>query len=222
MPGTWQTRQVPPTSQVGPPRRLHSEPRVYLLKQVFGAHYSQESSATGVGGRRPRDAHLTTQCSVTALTGSPGMPGCGDHHRLSTCSTAPPRARHGRTRGSAGTRQGEEACPCGPGQGPSAMWATAVRLDGPFPWSGHSVPWVFLHPESSSGPKPLPARCGLVPGEEPTPKGSRATRQATAEGWSSFSGPRFPHLSNGDNKPGWDEFLKQNVFQTSFTPCLLC
>lgn len=90
MPGTWQTRQVPPTSQVGPPRRLHSEPRVYLLKQVFRAHYSQESLATGVGGRRPRDAHLTTQCSVTALTGSPGMPGCGDRHRLSTCSTGPP------------------------------------------------------------------------------------------------------------------------------------
>lgn len=69
---------------------------------------------------------------------------------------------------------------------------------------------------------PLPARCGLAPGEEPTPKGSRATRQATAGMWSPFSGPRFPHLSNGDNKPWWDEFLKQNVFQIYFTPRLLC
>lgn len=158
-------RQVPPTSQVRPPRCLHSEPRVSLLKQVFGAHYSQASSATGEGGRRPRDTHLTTRGSVTTLPGSPGMPGCGDHHRLGECSTGPPwcqKRAHSWECWHLTRRGGSRFLPCGPGQGPGPTWPTAVRPDGLFPWSGRALgALVFLHPESSPCPSQLAAALRL-------------------------------------------------------------
>lgn len=145
-----QDRSHPPArcDLPGPPSQMSTlRTSIYLLKQVFWASCSQVSWAAGMDGTRPRDAAGTT------LTGSSGMLGC--EHRL--CTWQRFHGAHlvpgtGMLTLVLDKKRKLHPPPLWPRTSPRCEvgWAYPARARVPRHW----VPWVFLHPGSSSGPKP--------------------------------------------------------------------